>query len=119
MPELYLDYFLPNDVYGDDAWTPETEAPVPFSLGMRVRNQGFGAAWTLKIDSAQPTIADNEQGLLVDVLITGSEVNGQPGTESLLADVGDIAPRTAGVARWVTRISPVSSPLLPTSIIFT
>ncbi|MCP4288282.1 MAG: calcium-binding protein, partial [Gammaproteobacteria bacterium] len=74
MPELYLDYFLPNDVYGDDAWTPETEAPVPFSLGMRVRNQGFGAAWNLKIDSAQPKIVDNEQGLLVDVLITGSEV---------------------------------------------
>jgi hypothetical protein len=100
-----LDYFLPNEVYGDDAFTAETEAPVPFSLGVRVSNQGFGTAWKLKIDSAQPNIVDNEQGLLVDFLITGSEVNGQPATESFLVDVGHIAPDTAGVARWMMTCS--------------
>ena len=30
MPQLVLDYFLPTDVYGDDAWSPAVEAPVPF-----------------------------------------------------------------------------------------
>ena len=77
MPKLYLDYFLPYEVYGDDAFTIETEPPVPFSLGVRVANKGFGTAWNLKIDSAQPEITANEQGLLVNFEITGSEVNGK------------------------------------------
>ena len=47
MPELTLDYFLPVDVYGDDAFTSEIESPVPFSLGVRVKNNGTGVAtWT-------------------------------------------------------------------------
>jgi hypothetical protein len=52
-------------VYGDDAFTAEEEPPVPFSLGVRVSNQGFGTARNLKIDSAQPTITENEQGLAI------------------------------------------------------
>ncbi|MDY6974026.1 MAG: calcium-binding protein, partial [Thermodesulfobacteriota bacterium] len=101
MPELTLDYFLPSEVYGDDAWTPEIEPPVPFSLGVRVRNNGFGAARNLKIDSAQPQIVENEQGLLIGFVIEGSEVNGQPATESLLVDFGDIEPNASGMARWI------------------
>ena len=57
MPELTLDYFLPTDVYGDDAFTPEIEPPIPFFLGVRVKNNGAGVARSLKIDSAQPKIA--------------------------------------------------------------
>jgi hypothetical protein len=101
MPELVLDYFLPEDVYGDDAFTPEIESPVPFSLGVRVKNNGFGVAIGLKIDSAQPKIVENEQGLLIGFVIEGSEVNGQPATESLLVDFGDIEPNISGVARWI------------------
>ena len=44
MPEIALDYFLPVDVYGDDAFTPEIEPVVPFSLGLRVKNTGHGVA---------------------------------------------------------------------------
>ncbi len=40
MPMLTLDYFLPTDVYGDDAFTTEIEPPVPFNLGVRVKNNG-------------------------------------------------------------------------------
>jgi hypothetical protein len=42
VPEMTLDYFLPSDVYGDDAFTLEIEPPVPFSLGVRVKNNGSG-----------------------------------------------------------------------------
>ena len=56
MPILQLDYFLPHDIYADDAFTDPIEPPVPFSLGVRVRNTGFGAARELKIDSGQPKI---------------------------------------------------------------
>jgi hypothetical protein len=101
MPLLTLDYFLPRSVYGDDAFTEPIEAPVPFSLGVRVRNAGHGVARTLKIDSGQPRIVENELGLLIGFNITGCEVNGRAGPGSLLADLGDIQPGSAGVARWV------------------
>ena len=94
MPELTLDYFLPSDVYGDDAFTPEIESPIPFSLGVRAKNSGSGLAKSVKIDSAQPKIVDNAQGLLVNFIIVGSEVNGQSVTNSLLADFGDIKPKS-------------------------
>ena len=69
MPELTLDYFIPTDVYGDDAFTTEIEPPVPFPLGVRVKNNGFGVARNLKIDSAQPEIVENELGLLIGFFI--------------------------------------------------
>lgn len=100
MPEMVLDYFLPNDVYGDDPFTPEIEPPIPFSLGVRVKNNGSGTARSLKIDSAQPKIVDNDQGLLIGFTLTGSEVNGLPATNSLLANFGDIKPNTSGTGRW-------------------
>lgn len=101
MPELTLDYFIPTDVYGDDAFTTEIEPPVSFPLGVRVKNNGFGVARNLKIDSAQPEIVENELGLLIGFFIEGSDVNGRPATESLLVDFGDIEPNTSGVARWI------------------
>ena len=100
MPELVLDYFLPNDVYGDDAFTPEIEPPVPFSLGVRVKNNGFGTAKNLRIKSAQPKIVENKNQLLIGFTITGSEVNGNPWTNSLLVDFGDIDSGKCGTARW-------------------
>jgi hypothetical protein len=100
MPQLSLDYFLPSDVLGDDAFTSETEPSVPFPLGVRVKNGGFGAAQNLKIESAQPRIVDNAQGLLVGFQITGCDVNGAPAPLSLLADFGPIGPGRSGTALW-------------------
>ena len=101
MPELTLDYFIPTDVYGDDAFSTEIEPSVPFSLGIRVKNNGCGVVRNLKIDSAQPKIVENDQGLLIGFAIQGSEVNGQPATDSLLVNFGDIDPNTSGMARWI------------------
>lgn len=100
MPELTLDYFLPTDVYGDDAFTPEIEPPIPFSLGVRISNNGFGTAQNLKIESAQPKIIENEQNLLINFNIEGSQVNGLNATPSLLVDLGEIEPEKTSVARW-------------------
>ncbi|MGA8241866.1 MAG: chitobiase/beta-hexosaminidase C-terminal domain-containing protein [Desulfobacterales bacterium] len=101
LPDLALDYFLPREVYGDDAFTPEVELPVPFSLGVRVKNIGNGTARNLKIDSAQPKIVENTQGLLIGFAINGSEVNGRAANNSLLVDFGNIDPATAATARWI------------------
>lgn len=100
MPELSLDYFLPAEVYGDDAFTDAIEAPVPFSLGVRVKNSGHGTAKSLKIESAQPKITENVQGLPIGFAIEGSQVNGEAVTNSLLVDFGDIVSGTSGTARW-------------------
>ncbi len=99
-PQLTLDYFLPRDVYADDAFTLEIEPPVPFTLGVRVKNDGYGAARNLKIDSAQPKIVENKQGLLIGFKIIGSTVNNQSSTPSLLIDFGDIEAEQSAVGRW-------------------
>ncbi|GAF75574.1 unnamed protein product, partial [marine sediment metagenome] len=101
MPELVLDYFLPTGVYGDDAFTTEIEPPIPFSLGVRVTNNGSGVARDMKISSAQPKIVENKQGLLIGFFIEGCEVNGEAAEKSLLVNFGDIDPNTSAVARWV------------------
>jgi len=105
LPELQLDYFLTEEVFGDDAFTTSIEPLIPFTLGVRVKNNGQGTARNLKIDSAQPEIIENEQGLLIGFAIEGSEVNGLPATESLLIDFGDIVPNAAGVGRWIMTCS--------------
>lgn len=102
LPDLSLDYFLPSEVYADDPFTENVVEPaVPFSLGVRVKNNGYGTARSLRIESAQPKIVENKLGLLVDFRTQGTEVNGQPATASLLANFGDIQPNRSGVARWV------------------
>lgn len=100
MPELTLDYFMPEDVYGDNPFTQEVEPAVPFTLGVRVKNTGYGDARNVQIDSGQPTIVDDEQGLLVGFQITGSQVNGQPADDDLKVSFGDIAANTSATARW-------------------
>lgn len=100
LPELTLDYFLPKDVYADDAFTTEIEPPVPFTLGVRVSNNGDGPAQNVKIESAQPEIVENEQGLLIDFRIEGSTVQDQPSIPSLLVDFGTIETGAASMGRW-------------------
>lgn len=101
LPLLTLDYFLPEDVWADDALTAPIEPVEPFTLGVRVNNTGLAVARNLKIDSAQPKIVENNQGLLINFLLTGSYVNDAPVQNSLLIDFGDIAPQSAKMGRWV------------------
>ena len=105
LPKLSLDYFLPDEVYGDDPFTTETEPSIPFSLGVRIANNGDGVAGDLKIDSAQPKIVENEQGLLVDFLIVGTEVDGVVTQDSLLLEFGDLEARSATLGRWLMTCS--------------
>ena len=65
-PQLYLKYFLQRDVFGDDPYTPQIEPSIPFPLAVMVENQGYGVAQNFQITSAQPTIVDNEKGLLIN-----------------------------------------------------
>jgi hypothetical protein len=107
MPQLQLQYFLPGDVYGDDPMTADVQEPVvPFSLGLRVINHSsLAVAHALKIQSAQPEIVDNQQGLLIDFRIIGARVNGAAVQPSLLVDLGDVSPQRAAVGEWLMSCS--------------
>lgn len=100
LPSLTLDYFLTRDVIADDPFTAPIEAPEPYTLGVRVKNTGMAPAQELKIDSAQPRIIDNEQGLPISFQIIGSYVQDMPASNSLLINFGDIAPGTSKMGRW-------------------
>jgi len=100
MPELALDYFLPRNVHANDPFTDEIEPPEPFTLGVRVQNFGDGPARDVAIDSAQPEIVENDQGLAIDFEILGGQVNDQPASPSLSLEFGDIPANGASVGRW-------------------
>ncbi|NZA25154.1 hypothetical protein H0E84_02055 [Luteimonas sp. SJ-92] len=101
LPLLTLDYFLTRDVIADDPFTPEIEAPEPYTLGVRVKNTGMAAAQEVKIDSAQPRIVENLQGLPITFQIIGSYLQDLPTTNSLLIDFGDIEPGSSKMGRWL------------------
>ena len=101
LPLLTLDYFLQQHVWGDDPLTAEVEPIEPFTLGVRVKNNGFATAKNLKIDSAQPKIIENNQGLLINFTLTGSYVNDAPVQNTLLIPFGDVAAGSSKMGRWV------------------
>lgn len=106
-PELELDYFLPREVWADDPFTDPVEAPVPFYLGVRTNNVGYGTAGNLTITSGQPKIVENKQGLLIDFRLLGSNVNDKSVTPTLNLLMGNIQPQSCATGRWemVTTLS--------------
>jgi len=105
MPKLTLDYFLTKDVIGDDPLTSAIEPTEPFTLGVRVKNTGLATAKAFKIDSAQPRIEENRQGLLINFRLTGSSVNDAPTVNTLLTNFGDVPGNASKVGRWVMESS--------------
>ncbi len=101
LPRLTLDYFLTQEVNADDPLTSAIEPIEPFTLGVRVRNNGLAEAKHLKIDSAQPKIVENEQGLLIGFEIQSSYVDDRPAEPTLLIDFGNIPGGSSKVGRWL------------------
>ena len=106
MPQLALDYFLPRQVYGADPFgTNLNETPIPFPVGLRIRNIGCGPAKNVRIDSGQPEIVENDLGLLVGFAIQASEVDGLGVAKSLLLNFGDLEPGDSSMGHWVMTVS--------------
>lgn len=99
--ELQITYFQPRDVQGDDPFTEEVESPIPFTLGVLVKNSGFGVARDVTIESEQPRIVENEAGLLIVARLLGARVQDSPLDEaSLTVDLGDIQPGQTKKGAW-------------------
>jgi beta propeller repeat protein len=100
-PQLEITYFQPRDVTADDPFTAEVESPIPFTLGVMVHNAGYGTAKKLKINSQQPKITENKNGLLLVARLLGARVQDSPLNESsLLVDLGDIPPGKTRKGAW-------------------
>lgn len=101
-PELEITYFQPRDVDGDNPFTPDiVESPIPFTLGVLVKNSGYGVARKVKIASEQPRIVENLQGLLVVPRLIGARVDDQPtDNTTLTVDLGDIQPGSCRKGAW-------------------
>ena len=100
-PQLEITYFQPRDVQGDDPFTPEVESPIPFILGVLVKNSGYGLAKALKINSQQPKIVENRTSLLLIAQLLGTRVNDSAlNTANLLVNLGDIPPGQARKGAW-------------------
>lgn len=100
-PELEIRYFQPRDVQGDDPFTPEVEAPIPFTLGVLVKNAGYGTARTVRISSQQPKIVENRAGLILIARLLGARVQDSPLNEtSLTVNLGDVLPGGTRKGAW-------------------
>jgi len=102
-PQLDITYFQPRDVDGDNPFTPDiVETPIPFTLGVLVKNVGFGQANHVTIDSEQPKIIENKQGLLVVPQLLDARIGDEPlsGTPTLKLDLGDIPPADCRKGAW-------------------
>jgi len=100
-PELEIRYFQPRDVQGDDPFTPEVESPIPFTLGVLVKNSGYGPARSVRINSQQPKIVENKAGLILIARLLGARVQDSALTEtSLLVNLGDIQPGETRKGAW-------------------
>lgn len=99
--QLEITYFQPRDVQGDDPFTPEVESPIPFTIGVLVKNSGFGMAKKMKIASQQPRIIENKQNLLLIAQLLGSRVNDSSlANGNLTVDLGDLNPGQTIKGAW-------------------
>ena len=106
-PQLYLDYFVQRDVYADNPFTKDiVEASMPAELAVLVRNEGYGDAKDVRIESVQPEVVENEKGLMIDFRLSdytldAAALNGATAGLGLNdVNLGTVAARTSTVAQW-------------------
>ena len=99
-PSLLVHYFWERTVIGDDPFTEEVEPSIPFTLGVIVKNAGYGVASSLTLSSGQPEIIENERGLLINFMIIGANIGNGSITPSLSLTLGDLNPQSTVVVRW-------------------
>jgi len=101
IPQLTLKYFHQRDVLADDPFTSAIEPSQPYALAVMVQNNGAGTARDFRITSAQPTIIENEKGLLADFKIIATQVDTTPVQPSLTVNFGDVEPGQIKIGQWL------------------
>jgi beta propeller repeat protein len=77
------------------------EAPIPFTLGVLVKNVGYGMARAVSIQSEQPRIVENEQGLILVAQLLGARIDDEPTDyTSLNLEFGNVQPGKCRKGAW-------------------
>ena len=100
-PNLRIDYFVQRNIISDDPLTDTVEPAEPAEIAMMISNVGAGDAKKVYLESSQPQIVDNPNGLLIQLDMIGSSMNGQP-RQLCVTDVpfGTIRSYSTAVAEW-------------------
>ncbi|KAF2340407.1 carboxypeptidase-like regulatory domain-containing protein [Flavobacterium tistrianum] len=100
-PDLVMHYFMQRDILGDDPLTDKIEPTVPAEMALLIKNEGYGVAKNVQVESVQPEIIENKKGLLIDFEIIGSNFNNEPKQLGLLnVDFGNIEPKKSALGQW-------------------
>ncbi len=101
-PSLHVHYFWQRYVEGDNPFTTDVREPsVPFSLGVVIKNAGYGTAYKVHFSSDESEIVENKRGLAVDFKLIGSSLGAAPREPNLNnVKIGEIAPNETAVVRW-------------------
>ncbi len=101
-PELHVDYFVQRHIISDDPLTEDTiEMTEPAEIAIMIRNVGMGDANNVYLESSQPEIIENQNGLLIQFDLVGSAMNGEQRPLGLTnIPFGIIPAQTAGIAEW-------------------
>ena len=102
-PDLYIDYFMQRDIIGDDALTEGVVEPsVPAELGVIIYNKGAGTAKNVILETAEPKIVENSQGLIIDFSMYGASFNGNEAQLGLMEiPFGNIESGRTAVGEWL------------------
>jgi len=104
-PALKLEYILPFEVFADEPLTQTIEPVEPFPLGVRITNVGYGPARNFQINSGQPEIIENKQGLAIDFKLLGTYIGAGKIPDTLLIPFGDISAGGVTQAAWIMATS--------------
>ena len=101
-PNLHVDYFISRHIISDDPLTDSIIEPTePAEIAMMISNVGAGNANNVYLESSQPQIVENQNGLLINFDMVGAAMNGEPRPLGL-TDIpfGTIESHSAGIAEW-------------------
>ena len=104
-PDLNLTYFMQRDIWGDDALTTDKVEPTEEAeFALLINNVGYGDATNVRMITEQPKVVENEKGLLIDLELISSQLNGGNKTLALGGSVptnfGNIPAQSTTYAQW-------------------
>ena len=103
-PVLDLTYFMQRDVIGDDPLTETVEPCQEAEFSLLINNTGYGDANDVRMLTQQPQVIDNRKGLLIDMQLLSSQLNGGDKTlalgGSVATDFGTIPAKSTSYAQW-------------------
>ncbi|MGM9826166.1 MAG: hypothetical protein ACI3Z8_06990 [Paludibacteraceae bacterium] len=108
-PNLELTYFMQRDILGDDPLTEEVEPSEDAQFALLIHNKGYGDATNVRMTTEQPSVVDNQKGLLINMEIISTQLNGQEKTlalgKSATTEFGNISAQSTTYAQWWFRSS--------------